>query len=478
MIKFGTGGFRGIIGDDFSKANIELIAEAVAELITESGSKKKVVIGYDNRFMSDYAAKWFGEVLMGNGVPIALTATPVPTPLVMMVVRDLSLDYGFTMTASHNPYFYNGVKPFLQGGIDADESFTSMLEERINKVKEVKVLPFEKGSEEGLSEIINYLPTYVSTIETFLNQRAYHSPLKILFNNLNGVGERAVLPLAERLDFARFDSLNTAHDAFFSFRDPNPTRDNLIGEFRSQLLLGGYDIGIALDSDADRLGVLDEQGNYVDANEIMACLYYGLIKYRGEKGDVVKNIATSTLIDKLAEAFGYKCIVTDVGFKHISSAMKEHDALLGGESSGGLTVRGYLYGKDSSFSSMLFLNLIASMGKKVSEVVKEVKSFAGYDHFFLESAMHFESEPSKVLETISSSSFAFPWPLVKKERISNNVRFLFGDDRFLLLRLSGTEKKFRLFAEMKDQEEAKQGIQELISCVKEAERIVESASNQ
>ncbi len=470
MIKFGTGGFRGIIGDDFNKANIQAIAQALAHVVHEGKEIKPVALGYDNRFMSDFAARWFAEVLMGNNIPVMLTATSVPTPLVMMIVRDKGLDYGITMTASHNPYIYNGVKPFLKGGADADATFTEMLEKRIAEVKEIKTLSFSKGESAGLLQVIDYISNYVSCIETFLNPNAFHSPLKVLFNNLNGVGARSILPLAKDLDFAKFDALNTEHDAFFSFVDPNPTRENMMGEFREKVLEGGYDIGMAVDSDADRLGIIDEKGNYVDANEIMGCLYYGLIKYRGMKGDIVKNVATSTLIDGLAKAFGYRCIETDVGFKFISAAIKENNALIGGESSGGLTIRGYLYGKDSSFSGALFLNLIAAMGKPVSEVVKEVKEFANYHHEFVEDAVSFEGEPQKVMSYIESNDYSFAFPCLKKERISNNIRFWFDDNCFMLIRLSGTEKKFRVFAEMKDVPSAKTSIASLKSFIQEAEK--------
>ncbi len=470
MIKFGTGGFRGIIGDDFNKANIQAIAQALSNVIRERKEAKPVAIGYDNRFMSDYAAEWFAEVLMGNDIPVILTATSVPTPLVMMIVRDKDLDYGVTMTASHNPYIYNGVKPFLKGGADADADFTSMLEKRIAEVRSVKALSFSKGESAGLLQILDYLPAYVACIETFLNPSSFHSPLKALFDNLNGVGARSILPLAKDFDFAKFDALHTEHDAFFSFVDPNPTRENMMGKFRDKVLEGGYDIGMAVDSDADRLGIIDEKGNYVDANEIMACLYYGLIKYRGLKGDIVKNVATSTLLDGLAEAFGYRCIETDVGFKYISASIKENDALLGGESSGGLTMRGYLYGKDSSFSGALFLNLVATMKKPVSQIVKEVKDFANYHHQFVESAVSFEGDPQKVMSYIEGHDFPFKMPCLKKERISNNIRFWFEDRCFLLIRLSGTENKFRVFAEMSDEATAEQSIGSLKKFIAAAEQ--------
>ncbi len=454
MIEFGTGGFRGIIGDDFVKSNIQSIAQALAEVSLENGDPKPVFIGYDNRFMSDYAAKWFAEVLMGNGIPAILSASSVPTPLVMMATRDKGLDYGAMMTASHNPYIFNGVKVFEKGGVDAGICFTSMLEKRIAAVKEVVSIPEEEGRKKGLLQVEDFLPTYISAIEAFLSPKAFHNPLKVLFNNMNGVGAASILPIAKDLDLHEFHAIHTEHDAFFSFTDPNPAKGNIMGGFRDQVLKGHYDFGMATDSDADRLGIIDEKGNYVDANEIMACLYYYLIRYRSMKGDIIKNVATSSLIDDVAEALGQKCYAVDVGFKNISAGIKEHDALMGGESSGGLTVRGYLFGKDSSFSGALFIEMVAVMGKKVSEIVKEVKEFAGYRHFFHEDSYSFHSSPDAMMDYIASHEPSFHLPLLRTSRIQNNYKYEFADGCFVLIRLSGTEPKFRIFAEMQDEGES------------------------
>lgn len=469
MIKFGTGGFRGVIGDDFVKSNIQTIAEALSKVSAPLGNKP-LVIGYDNRFMSDFAAKWFAEVCMAHGIKVYLTATSVPTPLVMMATRDKGFDFGVMVTASHNPYIFNGVKVFTQGGVDADVSFTSMLEKKIAAVKEIHAIEIEEGQSKGLFELLDYLPAYIASIESFLSPKAKHSPLKVLFNNMNGVGMRSILPIAKDLDIAEFDSINTEHDAFFSFCDPNPAKQNIMGDFRDQVVAGGYDFGMATDSDADRLGIVDEKGNYVDANEIMACLYDYLVTYRGMKGDIVKNVATSTLVDDIVLTLGAKCHTVDVGFKNISAGIKEYDALLGGESSGGLTVRGYLFGKDSSFSSSLFLEMVIVMGKKVSEIVQEVKRKAGYVHVFLEDFYEFRSHSEDMLKYVENHTPEFSEPLESTETYGDNVIYKFSARRFALIRLSGTEPKFRLFAEMGDEKGASEAIETLKKYLEKADQ--------
>lgn len=461
MIEFGTGGFRGVIGDDFNKVNVQAIAQALADVAKESSPVKPIAVGYDNRFMSDYAAKWIVEVLNGNGIKVFLTASSVPTPLVMMITRDKELDYGVMITASHNPYIFNGVKVFQRGGIDADVAFTSMLEKRIQSVKNIQRLSELEAKEKGLIEVIDYIPNYVSCIESFLSEKAYHSPLKVLFNNMHGVAFRSLIPLSKDLDMARFEAINVSHDAFFGFRDPNPAKENIMGDFAKLVTQGHYDFGIATDSDADRLGVIDELGNYVDANEIMACLYYYLVKYRGEKGDIVKNVATSTLLNGIASSLGYECHTVDVGFKNISAGIKAHGALLGGESSGGLTVRGYLFGKDSTFSASLFMEMVACLDKPVSSIVKEVKEEACYTHTFIEDSYVFNASPSTMMEYIGSHEPSFPLPCLSVERMGNNYKYSFHGGRFLLIRLSGTELKFRIFAEMGNESETVEAIKVL-----------------
>ena len=470
MIEFGTGGFRGVIGDDFNKANVHCIAQALADVAKETSPIKPIAVGYDNRFMSDYAAKWIVEVLNGNGIKAFLTSSSVPTPLVMMITRDKDLDYGVMVTASHNPYIFNGIKVFQKGGIDADVNFTSMLEKRIQGVSKIEILREFEAREKDLIEVIDYIPSYVSCIESFLSKDAYHSPLKVLFNNMHGVASRSLLPIAKDLDLVCFDALNTEHDAFFGFRDPNPAKENIMGDFAEKVKQGHYDFGIATDSDADRLGVIDENGKYVDANEIMACLYYYLVKYRGMKGDIVKNIATSSLIDGIASALGYQCHTVDVGFKNISAGIKEHDALLGGESSGGLTVKGYLFGKDSTFSVSLFMEMVAVMKKPVSKIVEEVKAVSCYNHIFIEDSYVFNASPSSMMDYIGKHQPMFPLPCLSLSRLGNNYKYDFEDGCFLLIRLSGTEPKFRIFAEMGDDEKAGEAINALKDYLSQADK--------
>ena len=461
-IQFGTGGFRGIIGDDFNKEIIQLIAQGLANIILENNQNDRpIIIGYDNRFMSDFAAKWMCEVLNANEIKTYLYTHVVPTPAVMSTTKDAKNYYGIMITASHNPYYFNGIKVFTEEGYDADVTFTSSLEEKVSKVKEVKTLNERVARKRGLLEDYDNLGSYLSHIKSFIDPGITKNNLNVLYNNMNGVGVIGLKIMSEKLHIHRFTIINEDHDAFFGFTLPNPTKEALIGEFSETVYNQNYDLGMATDSDGDRLGIIDEKGNYVSANEILASIYSYLVTERNYKGDIVKNCATSVLVDLVAESLGYKCHEVDVGFKNITAGMKRYDALLGGESSGGLTMRGYIYGKDATFSGSLFLEMVINLKKPVSEIISELKKKVNYDYNFSEDFITLDVDAKKVLEYMQNN---LPKLALEPEDIKifgRNIKFLFNERQWLLLRLSGTEPAFRVFAEFKNNEQAVKLVQEL-----------------
>ena len=455
-IAFGTGGFRGIIGDDFTKENVQLIAQGLANLIhINLEEDKPIIVGYDNRFMSDYAAKWFIEVLNGNGIESYIFTYPVPTPVIMSATRDRGYYYGVMITASHNPYYFNGIKIFTKEGYDADVSFTSSLEEAIKNVLIINTLEERKAREKGLLSDYTNLHSYIAHIKSFVDPNIDGEHLRVLYNNMNGVGAIGFYAIAREMKIKEFVTINDTHDAFFGFNLPNPTKEALTGHFAQMVVEGKYDLGLASDSDGDRLGIIDEKGNYVSANEILACIYYHLVVNRGYKGDIVKNLATSTFINKTAEYLGFKSHEVDVGFKNITHGMKKYNALLGGESSGGLTMQGYIYGKDASFAASLFLEMVIKANKPVSEIVREIKEKVGYSKYFHEDFIPLRADVKRVIEEISNNPPIFNKEVVKKDYYGRNFKYCFDNDSWLLIRLSGTEPAFRLFAEFDSEEETK-----------------------
>lgn len=450
MIKFGTGGFRGVIGEDFTKQNVDLIAQSLSNIIKNSKNKKPVVVGYDYRFMSDYFAKNFCCVLAGNGIDSLLFDRALPTPSVMAKTMDMDNDFGIMITASHNPYIYNGVKLFTKMGKDADLETTKMLEDEILKVENVFFSTFEDGVNSGKIKYIDGFSGYVGKIDKFIDNNIYNNNLKIAFDCMNGVTAPCIEYFRDKYKL-NITVINSNHDAFFRFIAPAPNEKTLI-DFKKYIIDNNFDIGFASDADGDRLGVIDNEGTFYSNNTIMAVIYYYLIKYKNLKGDIVKNNSTSYILDMLAKKLGYKCIEVPVGFKYISSALIENDALMGGESSGGLTIRGYIYGKDGTFSTMMLIETLANSGKSLKELYKEVKEFCGYNGTFIESSLKVKDK-QKVIDTLNTCSPKFNKEILKINT-EDGFKYFFADNSWANIRFSGTEPLLRIFTEASSPEEA------------------------
>ena len=443
-IKFGTGGFRGIIGEAFNKENVRLVAEALSLIIEEENAKKEVVICYDRRNYSPEAELEMAKVLASHNIRVYLANTDSPTPAAIYHTMARNNDYGIMITASHNPSTFNGVKLFTKGGYDADETFTKKVEKKVDSITSI---PEFKDEFFSLITRFNPLPEYISNILKFSKKKLNHN-IKVAYDNIYGTGIDSILPILKEIGIEDPLVLNPEHDTNFGGKLPNPipcNLKNLISIVKEEK----YDVGFSADSDADRLAVIDEKGNFVSPNETMACIYYYLVKVKGEKGDVVRNVASSFLLDDLATALGQKCHEVDVGFKNVTRGMAETNALLGGESSGGLTVRGYLKGKDTTFALTLFLNMMDDMNKPVSEIVKEVKEFASYKSFEFESFVEYPSSKENYIEKyLENNNPEFDIPLLKKEHIDRNFKYYFSPHEWGLLRLSNTEPVLRLYLEL------------------------------
>lgn len=468
MIKFGTGGFRGIIGDDFTKENIQLVAQSISNIVNKGDYKKNIAVGYDYRFLSQEAATWMCEVFAANNIEVLLTNEPVPTPAVMYITKELGNDFGVMITASHNPYLFNGIKVFQKEGMDADITTTKSIEKELYNILSPKSVSSNSEAYLKLIKTDNFIDSYVGYIKKFISPVITNSNIKVLYDGFYGVGERTIKRAIKEYNLCNIHLQNCSHDALFGGFDPNPTKDNMLKN-KNKVIDGNYAYAFGMDSDGDRLGIIDELGNYVDSNEILACLYYYLIKYRNQKGDCVKNLATSILLDKTANKLNYKCHEVDVGFKNVSSKMKETDALIGGESSGGLTIRNYLFGKDSTFSSLLFLEMVIVMNKPVSQIVKEVKDYASYNYLFDEGVIKYDKNLN-IYECLNNSSPKFKKEPIKIEKINNNIKYHFENNKWVLLRISGTEPALRIFIEMSNKNEVLEYKEILNNYVKEINR--------
>lgn len=456
MIKFGTGGWRAIIGDEYTKENLCILCTAIAHMMVDEGkTSKPFIIGYDRRFLSKESAMWAAEIFVAHGIHCEITDRDAPTPLVMYAVMKHNLDYGIEITASHNPYSYNGVKLFIEGGRDADEETTKKLESYIEKVTEVIRVPYETALAEGKVTIVNYEKEYVDSILNWIRvEEMKGKPLKIALDPMYGMSHYSLEEIFEKTG-SQMTVFNQEHNPLFGGQLPAPSDDTL-DELKDMVVKGGYDLGIATDGDADRIGIIDECGAYVDSNKLLVILYYYLLKYRGMKGPVVRNISTTHMLDAMATAYGEVCYEVPVGFKHISHAMDTHGAIIGGESSGGLTVQGHILGKDGIFAGALLAEVIAVSGMKLSELYDEIlKEFDHTYNIALEVHLANNQEKSDLYNLIYTQK-VLPEYTYEVEKVSyeDGCKIYFKNGGWVMARFSGTEPLLRIAAEMVSSEEA------------------------
>ncbi len=461
MIRFGTGGWRAIIGDEFIKDNIVRVADALAYKIKqEQADAKGIVIGFDKRFLSDKASRWTAEVFTAHGINVYFIGKVTPTPVVMFTVKQYETHYGMAITASHNTADYNGIKIFTDGGKDADIEVTREIE-AIIEARQSAAIPavdFDLGVKSGIIRIIQPLNDYLDGIMKMLDVNSIREKsLRILLDPMFGVSKVAIQTILLTCR-CEVDVIHDQHDTSFGGRMPSPTEDTL-RHLKAMVIEKKYDLGIGTDGDADRLGIIDEKGVFIHPNKIMSMLYYYLLKHKKWKGPVVRNIATTHLLDRIAAQFGEKCYEVPVGFKYISSKMIETDALIGGESSGGLTIKGHIHGKDGVFASSLLVEMMSVTGLKLGEMVERLDQEFGSLVMVEQNLSFTEAVKQKINDRIlvNREMARFEEPIANISYL-DGVKIYFGNGGWLVARFSGTEPLLRIFAEMPTEAKARETI--------------------
>ncbi len=459
MIRFGTGGWRAIIGEEFTKANIQLFAKAMAEKMkAEKKESAGIVLGYDRRFLSKETVKWICEVMAAEGIHCYFVCRSVPTPLIMNHVKKYGLPYGLMVTASHNPSLYNGIKVFTEGGRDAVEEVTLDIEAYIGRIEEegkpIGTVEYEKALEEGFVTEFYPMNEYVDDIMEKINTKAIRdAQLHIVLDPMYGVSKAA---LSTILATCRCDVevIHEEHDTLFGGKMPAPSADRL-NLLKTTVIDDHFDLGIATDGDADRLGVIDDEGNYLHPNDILVLLYYYLLEYKKWEGPVVRNLATTHRLDALAKKYGQICYEVPVGFKHISAKMEETGAIIGGESSGGLTVAGHVKGKDGVYAASLLIEMVAVTGMKLSALMKKIKEEFG-DPYMEEISFRFSAEKKEeLLHRLFTEKELPRFSAHKIDRVSylDGCKLFFEGGGWAIIRFSGTEPILRVFCEMDQKED-------------------------
>ena len=450
LITFGTGGWRAIIGEGFTLHNVRRLTQALANEITRRGWEKRgVIVGFDRRFLSKQAAEASAEVFAGNNIPTILLPEDAPTPLITYATAIRGSAYGLAFTASHNPPEWNGLKVFHGDGSLLLDDETCQIEAETNALspRDVIKLELDLALEAGIVRRRDFTNEYVDAVEALIDLEAIRNAgLRVIVDPMYGVGQ---LTLGTVLTEARcrVTFINERHNPLFGGRSPAPNLEAL-RLLTSHMKDQHYDAGLAMDGDADRIAIVDERGEYVSINDVLLLLYWYLHEVRGERGGVVRNLSTTHLLDRLANRLGEECYEVPVGFKHVVSAMVQHNALLGGESSGGLTIRGHILGKDGIFASALVVEMLARTGRRIPQLLEHVYAITGR-LYGLDESMPATPEmrvviPQRLREAPSSHIGAYPVARVSQV---DGTKLYLENDNWALLRFSGTEPVLRLSVE-------------------------------
>ena len=448
MMKLGTDGFRGVIGVDFTKQNVTQIIQCACNIIKKKNFKKQVVVGYDNRFMSEHYAKWISEVLVANGIKVLLTDSSVPTPLVSFATKHLQNQMGIMVTASHNPYTFNGIKFFTREGKgiepDIEEAFSKML----SKTKKIKCADFDDAVAQGKVVLSNFTKEYVKNITNLLkNKKNYNC--KVAFNVLNGSSLCAVEQLIKQLKLSSVELFETNRDVGFKLSGPIPDEAHL-KEFRQTVIENKYDFAFATDGDGDRLAVIDDKGNFHDGNILCPLIYHFAYTQKNQKGAFIKSIAFSHIADKLCSVLGTKLIQTPVGFKHLTKQLVENNALIGAEPTG-FEINSHVYTKDGLVVFALILEIVEFYKKPLSQIIADFKNYLGYDTKYIEHAFKINNKYAAI-KALQNNNPNFSKKIAQRLTL-DGYKYIFEDGSWALIRLSGTEDLIKIVTEQPTQKE-------------------------
>ncbi len=446
-ITFGTDGWRGVIAREFTFDNLSLVAQATMDWMQREGlAERGLVVGYDRRFLSPEFARRVAEVAAGNGIRVLLCDDVAPTPAVSWAVQHEGAGAGVMITASHNPPSYNGFKIKESFGGSARPATTALLEQIVAYNQEqrrlVREVPFDEGSRTGQIVPFDAATGYLRQLGRYVDlERIRQSAIPALADPMYGAG----IGYFKRL--LGLEEIHAEHNPSFGGRPPEPIGENL-EELQVLVGSGRYRVGLALDGDADRIGAVDEQGDFFSSHGIFTLLLKHLVERKGRRGGVVKTVSTTRLVDCLAGQYRLPLLETPIGFKHICELMLERDILIGGEESGGLGVAGHIPERDGILMGLLLLETIAVTGKGLREQLDEVMAEHGRFAYRRIDTHTGPDEKEQLLTRLRNEPpDTIAGRRVSTTNFSDGFKFIFDNGDWLLIRPSGTEPVLRLYSE-------------------------------
>ena len=442
MIKFGTDGWRGVIGDDFTFENVRIVSQAIASFLKRTAKeKKRVVIGFDRRFLSESFAREVGCVLAANKIKTIISSCDVPTPVVSFHCLYKKYDLGIMITASHNPAQFNGIKIKTKEGGAADKFLTNKVESLLYKGKPRKI-SYQAAIKSGFLKQKGLTADYIKFLRNFFKVNKIRKlKMRLLVDTMHGVGNGYIEQVLGSSQM-HIDYLHNDFNPSFAGIRPEPIEENLQSLIK-KVKTKRYDLGIAIDGDGDRLAVVNKDGSFLTAQILLPLLALHMVKNKGQRKGIGKTIVGSNLIDKVSLSLGVPCYQTPVGFKYISNLFSQNLISIGGEEAGGIGFAGYIPERDGTASSLMLLEMIAAEGKSLDRLLKEL--WAKFGRWYYQRTAFPIRKKIKSMDNIK-----LPRELLgsKIERINRSDGIKLITKRgWLMFRKSGTEPVVRVYAE-------------------------------
>jgi alpha-D-glucose phosphate-specific phosphoglucomutase len=462
-IKFGTDGWRAVIADDFTFANVRYCAQGAADYLKQKGlADRGVYIGYDRRFASEDFAAAAAEVLAANGIHVFLSPKAIPTPFVSFGVITKKTGGGIAITASHNPARWNGFKFREETGASVSSETSIEVEKHVDRAfnaNKVKSIPLAQALQEKSVEYFDLTPSYLAGIYKLIDiDSLRRAGLKIAVDSMYGVGSGYFKTLLSGSS-TNVIEINSERNPAFPGINPEPIAPNL-QKLLSLVTEQKANVGIATDGDADRIGIIDEKGVFLTQLQVFALLCLYLLEVRGERGPLVKTITSTSMLDRLGELYKVPVFETPVGFKYVAPVMIAQNALIGGEESGGYGFRGHIPERDAIPAGLYFLDFMVKTGKTPSQLLSYLYSKVG-EHYYDRIDLHFPEEKRQaIINRVREGEPKYIENIrVARVDTQDGFRFILADNSWLLIRFSGTEPILRIYAETNDTERLKRMLQ-------------------
>jgi phosphomannomutase len=445
-IRFGTDGWRGVIADDFTFENVRKVAFAIARYVVRAEKADHgVIVGYDNRFGSERFARAVAETVAMTGLPVCLSDSSCPSPAVSLLVRQRRAAGGVMITASHNPYRWNGIKFKASYGSSALPSIVAQIEQELATVQ-IHGLP-NLPPRPGQIRPIDLLTPYLDTIENLVDwEKLQSARLRFVVDPMHGAARGLLISLMRRHSVA-CDEIRGTRDPLFGGVNPEPIEPH-VAALREAIHSGGYDAGFAADGDGDRIGAMHSDGTFITPHQIFSILFWHLAGTRKVSGDLAKTFSTTKLLDKIAKRYGRRVHEVPVGFKYICELMLEGNILMGGEESGGIGTKLYLPERDATVSALLLAEVMAWHHMSLGELVAHLHSEYGEHHYGRVDLELRPGQKERAIEYFADSRLARlgDWPVVRREDL-DGIKLYVGEIGWVMVRGSGTEPMLRVYSE-------------------------------